>query len=138
MYLFSPNRFEGRCLYLDLDSLVTGSLDELVESKGIIHLRDWGWAKNDYGTGVMAFDGGEHGDIWREYSPIVPSIYRGDQDFVTALGGWEALPAPPVLCSYRYHCKGGVPEGCAVVSFHGEKDKPHLMPENHWTRRYWQ
>ena len=133
--LFRPGQFEGRVLYLDLDCVITGSLDELVERKGIIHLRDWGWTKNDYGSGVMVWDAGEHAEIWSRFTPDVPKQYRGDQDWLTHLGGWAALPAPPVLCSYRYHCKSGPPKGCAVVSFHGAP-KPHSITTG-WVPEYW-
>lgn len=136
-YYFSPGRFEDRVLALDLDTLITGPLDALVEHKGIIHLARWGWAKNDYGSGVMVFDAGEHEKVWKRYTAAVPHRFRGDQDWITWLGGWDALPDG--LCvSYRYHCKDGVPPGASVVCFHGEKDKPHLMPDEHWTRKYWQ
>lgn len=135
-YLFSPDRFEGRVLYLDLDSLITGPLDALTQTKGIIHLIEWGWARNCYGSGVMLWDAGEHREIWDRYTPEVPHCFEGDQMWLHKLGGWDALPKPPTLCSYRYHCKQGVPEGCVVASMHGP-DKPHLLPEDHWTRRYW-
>src|SRR5688500_17803184 len=36
--LFRPGLFTGRVLYLDLDSVITGLLDELVDIKGIVHL----------------------------------------------------------------------------------------------------
>lgn len=133
--LFEPARFKGRVLYLDLDCVITGPLDDLVERKGIIHLRDWGWTKNDYGSGVMVWDAGEHGEVWTRFSSDVPKRFRGDQDYMTALGGWDALPSPPMLSSYRYHCKDGVPEGCAVVSFHGAP-KPHEVTSG-WVPERW-
>lgn len=135
-FLFTPNRFDGRIVYFDLDTLIVGPLDALVATKGIIHLARWGWAKNDYGSGVMVWDTGEHSEIWSRYTPQVPHDFRGDQDYFTSLSGWPALP--DALCvSYRYHCKEGVPPGASVVCFHGPNDKPHLMPEGHWTREHW-
>lgn len=134
--LFRPGQFEGRVLYLDLDTVITGPLDELVERKGIIHLAKWGWAKNDYGSGVMVWDAGEHEEVWTRFAPDVPQRFRGDQDWLTSLGGWRALPDS--VRSFRYHCKEGPPPGCAVVAFHGANDKPHLLPAGHWALDYWQ
>lgn len=134
LYLFTADRFPGRVLYLDLDSLVTGPLDELVEHKGIIHLAQWGWRTPSYGSGVMVWDAGEHADAWKRYTPQVPFSFRGDQDWLTHLGGWEALP-DGVTRSYRYHCKEGVPDGCAVVCMHGP-DKPHAI-ETGWVPEMW-
>lgn len=135
VYCFTPHRFEGRVVFLDLDVLVTGSLDELAAHKGITHLGQWGWAKNDYGSAVMVWDAGEHPEVWAKYNVNVPHRFRGDQDYLTQLGGWEALPEG-MTRSYRYHCKDGVPGGCIVCCFHGP-DKPHLLADDHWTRRYW-
>lgn len=121
--LFRPGRFKGRVLYMDLDSVITGPLDELAESKGIIDLHDWGWKTHTYGSGVMVWDAGEHEEIFTLYSDEVPKHFNGDQDWITRLSGWKALPAQ--LCrSYRYHCMQAPPKGCVHVSFHG-RPRPH-------------
>lgn len=134
-YLFSPDRFEGRVLFTDLDNTIVGPLDDLVEHKGLIHLARWGWAKNDYSSCVMVWDGGQHGEIWSKYTLDVPRQFTGDQDWITHLGGWDALPDAPVR-SYRYHCGKGVPDGCAIVAMHG-RPKQSDLPEDHWMRSYW-
>jgi hypothetical protein len=132
--LFRPGRFRGRVLYLDLDNFIVGPLDDLIERKGIIHLGMWGWTKNDYGSGVMVWDAGEHGEIFTGFTSDVPRRLRGDQDWLTELGGWDALPFPTV-CSAKYHCKAGPPAGASVVCCHGPK-KPHLFEEG-WARSAW-
>jgi hypothetical protein len=132
--LFRPGALTGRILYLDLDTVVVGSLDPLFESKGILHLANWGWTKNDYGSGVMVWDAGEHEEVYSLYDKDVPSRFRGDQDWMTHLGGWEALP--PALCkSYRYHSKASPPEGASVVCFHGTP-KPHEIASG-WVPEAW-
>lgn len=135
--LFRPGLFAGRVLFLDLDTFLVGALDELARRTGIIHLGMWGWKKNDYGSGVMVWDAGEHAEIWERYSPQVPREYRGDQDWLTALGGWEALPFP-LVCSYKYHCNDGPPAGASVVCCHGPR-KPHteLGARFAWARAAW-
>ena len=133
--LFKPGAFEGRCLYLDLDTVITGSLDELVRHKGILHLNDWGWKKNDYGSGVMVWNAGEHAEIWERYNVDIPNRFRGDQDYLTSLGGWDVLPKG-LNVSYRYHAKDGPPAGAVTVSLHG-KPKPHELPADHWIHKFW-
>jgi len=132
--LFEPGRFTGRVFYSDLDACIVGPLDELVETKGIIDLHDWGWTTHTYGSGVMVFDAGEHSEIYENFTPDVPQRFRGDQDWVTALGGWTPLPAH--LCrSYRYHCTKAPPVGCVHVSMHGEP-KPHEIVDG-WVPSTW-
>jgi hypothetical protein len=133
--LFKPGLFQGRVLYVDLDTAITGSLDELVEHKGILHLKDWGWQKNDYGSGIMVWDAGEHVEIYNRFHAAIPEMFRGDQDYLTWLGGWDALP-PGLNVSYRYVAKDGPPAGAVTVSFHGHP-KPHELPTDHWVHGYW-
>lgn len=135
LWLFARGRFTGRVLYLDLDSVIVGPLDELAASKGIIDLRGWGWDRDVYGSGVMVWDAGEHEEVLSQYTPSVPQRFEGDQDWITSLGGWDALPAPLVR-SYRYHSVKAPPLGCSVVAFHG-RPKPHELLPLHWAREHW-
>ncbi len=132
--LFEPGLFEGRVMYTDLDAVVVGNLQPLAENKGIIHLRDWGWKEDVYGSGSMTWDAGEHREIWDDFGPQVMQSYRGDQDYLTALGGWRALPKG-LACSYRYVSKAAPPEGCRLVHFHG-KPKPHEVKTG-WVPAAW-
>lgn len=133
--LFQAGRFEGRVLFLDLDTIVTGPLDELVQHRGILHLADWGWKKISYGSGVMCWDAGEHAEIWDLFSLDVPGKFKGDQDWLTHLGGWDALPKG-LNVSYRYHAKAGPPPGAVTVSFHG-RPKCHEFAPDHWVSKAW-
>jgi hypothetical protein len=133
--LFKPGLFSGRVLYLDLDTLIVGSLDRLVLNKGILHLRYWGWRRNDYGSGVMVWDAGEHEEIFKLYDSTVPQRFKGDQDWIRHCGEWPALPTG-LNVSYRYHCKSGPDSGASTISFHGSP-KPHEFPAEHWVTRAW-
>lgn len=132
--LFEPGRFRGRVLYLDLDTVIVGDLARLVVHKGLLHLQDWGWTTPTYGSGVMVWDVGEHAEIFELYDKHVPARFRGDQDWLTALGGWDALPRE-LNYSYRYHAKRAVPDGAVTVSFHG-RPKPHEITDG-WVPQAW-
>lgn len=133
LYLFSPGRFSGRVLYLDLDTVITGPLDELVLHKGAVNLRDWGWNRDVSAGGTLLWDGGEHADLWAGAAQA-PKRYENDQEYITALGGWPRLPAHLVR-SYRYHSKAAPPPGCVAVGFHG-KPKPHELTAG-WVPAHW-
>ena len=132
--LFRPGRFNGRVVYVDLDSVVVGQLDELAECKGIVNLLDWGWREPTLCSSVMVWDAGEHADIFERFVPDVMHEFRGDQDWITHVGGWQALP--PHLCkSYRYHCTEAPPARCVHVSMHGTP-KPHEITAG-WVPNHW-
>lgn len=132
--LFEPGRFKGRVLYTDLDSVIVGGLDELADTKGIVDLADWGWTTHTLCSCVMVWDAGEHTEIFERFSADVPRKFRGDQDWITHLGGWQPLPAH--LCrSYRYESKAAPQPGCVHVSFHG-KPKPHEV-QSGWVPKLW-
>ncbi len=131
---FRPGRFSGRCIFLDLDTVICGPLDELASIKGTVHLTDWGWAKNMYGNAIMVWDAGEHEEVWKLYTPDVPRRFRGDADWMFELGGWPALPKG-LNVSYRYHAKVAPPAGAVTVSFHG-KPKCHEVLTG-WVPELW-
>jgi hypothetical protein len=132
--LFEPGRFTGRVLYLDLDSVVVGGLDELASTTGIIDLTDWGWPTRTYCSAVMSWDAGEHDDIYTRFDTRVMRGFRGDQDWITSLGGWKPLPAH-ICRSYRYVSVKAPPPYASVVQFHGEP-KPHQVVGG-WVAEHW-
>ena len=132
--LFQPGRFDGRVLYLDLDTVIVGPLEPVVERTGIVHLKDWGWKKNDYCSAVMVWDAGEHAEIYEHFTPAVMDQFRGDQDWLTHLGGWDAL-RKGLNVSYRYESRQAPPAGASTVSFHGTP-KPHEVTDG-WVPKVW-
>lgn len=148
VYLFSPDMpwAEGdRIAYFDLDSVITGRLEDLIQRKGII--RDWGWPV--FNSSVMVWDHGEHRQIWDDFRPEVihrPSellaavlpkgeVNGGDQEWIT-----QAAPDFPVLpddwcVSYRWQAQDEPPTAAKVVCFHG-LPKPHEVTDG-WVPQFW-
>lgn len=134
--LFRPGQFTGRVLYLDLDSVIVGSLDDLVQQKGAVHLADWGWKRNVHAGGTLVWDAEvEAPRIWDAFTANVPLRFENDQEWMTTLGVWDRLP-PHLVRSYRYHCKAGIPEGARVIAFHGVP-KPHELDQRCWVHDHW-
>jgi hypothetical protein len=133
--IFRPGRFTGRVLYLDLDSLIVGPLDALVEHKGAVHLKDWGWEKDIVFGGVWVFDAEVEGKkIWDAYTPKVAEQFADDQQWLTTLGVFDRLPKGAVV-SYRYHSKQGAPSGASVIAFHGAPKIAEV--KDNWVQEAW-
>jgi uncharacterized Rossmann fold enzyme len=153
VWLFSslmPWAHGERVVYLDLDVVITGSLEELVETKGIV--KDWLWPC--YNSSVMVWDHGEHPAIWSAFTPdimtrtpgpLVPAgvlprgeINGGDQEWISELAQagdrWDLL-RPDWCVNYRLSAQDWPPTGCKVVSFNG-KPKPHEITEG-WVTQAW-
>lgn len=127
--LFKPGQFEGRVLYLDLDVVVTGALDRLAETDGII--KDW--HVPGYNSSVMSWEAQTHSQAWSMFSREVMSDYRGDQDW---LNDTMKLPHfPDEWCISHIGCEQWPPAGAKVVCFHG-KLKPHMKPYP-WVSLLW-
>lgn len=125
----------GLHLYLDLDSVVVGPLEELL-SQQLSAPKNW--AQSGFGgiqSSVMSW-GGDYGWIADQFDaaqlrphPDHPhgrygdTDYWGDQGFLTAVCGEPGaglVRAMQGVFSYRYHCQhGGPPAGARVVQFHG-------------------
>ena len=152
-------RLDGPVLYLDLDVVITGSLDELIaadcqpfdpaafgisEQLGKTNLlvapRDF-MNKRELNSSVLFFNDCSHlYDQFAEDPDRHMSRFRGDQNFITDRC-WDALTFPPGLCvSYRRHCRtklgvGQLPKGARVVCFHGAPKPPDV--DDPWVKEYW-
>lgn len=145
-----PWNVGDRCVYFDLDSVIVGRLEDLVETPGII--KDWNWP--GYNSSVMVWDHGQRPEIWtkltqaiieRAPGPIVPAELLasgmhngGDQEHITecAMKGepWPIL-RPDWCVHYRLHAEGWPTDGAKVVCFPGSP-KPHEVTDG-WVPNVW-
>jgi len=131
----------GLCLYLDLDTVVTGSLDELF-SVPLSMPRNWGqsghggcqssvmsWAKN-YPQLYETFNVDELEAPARGNCGAYRGLW-GDQEYITELfgePGTGTVAEMTGIYSYKYHCRQALPDDARVVCFHGEP-KPGQVSE---------
>lgn len=92
--LFNPKRFTGRVLYLDLDTLVVGSLDEVVDYPSRFALLPHGGTFSGvykgkarrivpkFNSSVMVWDAGVNSALYTEWAPMMAEEFHGDQDFI--------------------------------------------------------
>lgn len=123
--LFTPGRFDGRVLYLDLDVTITGSLDDLADYPApFVAIKDW-W-RAGLNSSVMAWDAGVADHIHQGFSPETMEWFPGDQDYITTkMRGCATFP-PSWVPSYKHNKRGllpGVaptyPVDMRVCVFHG-------------------
>jgi hypothetical protein len=119
-----------RIAFFDLDCAVTGRLEDLVQTPGI--LRDW--HTGALGSAVMVWDHGEHRRIWTEFDLTTAQGFGGDQDWMTHIDpDWTIWPSEWCV-SYKTHAKAWPPQGAKVVCMHG-KPKPHEC--GGWVANVW-
>jgi hypothetical protein len=131
--LFEPGRFTGRCLFFDLDTIITGCLNDLADYSGEFAMLSDFYRPQHLASGVMAWDAEAAGDIftrWRDFG-MPQSDRRGD-------GGWigDMRPNanrlqnlfPGQLVSFKANCREGAPDGARVVCFHG-LPRPHQLSD---------
>lgn len=134
LYLFKEGLFAAgeRVVYLDLDTVITGPLDEITGYGGeFATLRDF--YHDRLGPGVMLWKGGFGADIWASYEAagFPTDLPLGDLDWINRHFAERGLKAdilqelfPGKFCSYKVHARHGIPEGTSVVCFHG-LPRPH-------------
>lgn len=148
--LFRPGVVSGPTLYLDLDTMIVGPIDQLAcfpYEFAIMRNLNAAWMP---GSAVMWFarhapvrvyetfkENPEH--YISQYSDRSQGTYLGDQAFI-----WDVMDrrvnyltdkVPGLIRSYRRHCAAGVPQGCSVVAFGGDK-KPNTV-QDQWVREAW-
>lgn len=157
--LFRPGLFFGLNLYLDLDIVITDSIDDMVrenQSAHCVHAPDdfsYSLVTPKQGIGdaqqkllggvgtvnssvMIWYDGAGH-QVWDEFKPEKMDEVHGDQNWITqAL--WPhslKLMTPGHICSYKYHVQRGV-KPSPIVVFHGEP-KVTGLPKNDPLRQAW-
>lgn len=140
----------GMNLYLDLDVVVTGSLDGLLSKRLSMPAN---WAQSGHGgcqSSVMSW-GLDYSYIPAAFDPKLLSQPEmgnygwygatklwGDQEFITDLVGTpghkKTVKAMSGVYSYKYHCRGkSLPGDAAVVCFHGTPKPADVNDE--WVRK---
>lgn len=137
--------FDGEALYLDLDVIVSGSLDPFVAQLRSDPSRIW--ARDDWSYPVTQPRHGREATInssvmlWRGRrdmtgaDALIP-VTHGDQGIITQLfwpDGIGLLPGDWVR-SFKYDVMRGRPPGPVTV-FHGDP-KPHIVTDR-WVAECW-
>lgn len=138
----------GTTLFLDLDIVITDSLDPFFEFPGefcIIH--NWTHPHRIVGnSSVFRFEIGAHQDVLRQYlekpTQHWVDLYRNEQTFLSHMLGPERLTYwPSEWCvSFKKHClpggpfglwnwfrTAGLPHGARIVAFHGSPKPDEAM-----------
>lgn len=129
LYLFKEGVFKKgeRILYIDLDTLIVGGLDDICKYNGeFAILRDF-YRPHGLGSGLMAWRGGFGKEIWGSFEKAgYPDIPGGDQAWIE-----RCLPKAdllqdlyPGIYSFKAHCQPDPPKGAKIICFHGQP-KPH-------------
>lgn len=138
-WLFPPGE---RVLFLDLDSVICGRIDELAAYDGpFATLRDF-YRPDGLQSAVMAWKAGETSDIWRSYEAqgCPQDDPCGDQAWIerdhleTAVRLQDELPG--LFVSYKAdNLQNHPPAKASVVVFHGKPRPSDVMTG--WVPQVW-
>lgn len=159
-------RLRGPLLYLDLDTIIAGSLDPLV-SWAALHTDDLmmlrGFYRRDCCSGVLVW-GGSVGWIFELFERDVANatflfrsgamrmrnrrgLFRGDQEWLSKVlkdrvdspRVFMAQDVLPGVYSYKVHIKdsGRLPDDARMICFHGHPRPHEVSPVPPWMRAHW-
>jgi len=161
----SANKPADRMIYFDLDTIITGNIDWLLEDKSwFMGIEDVGsvnaWQphlKNVLQSGVMSWDFNPVSFIWSEfimrYDGIVDS-FRGDGEYLSSIiNPYQRVllqqKYPGKLKSYKYQVYPSRPNSeTSIVVFHGRPSIEQAFTEQivtplqtyepqEWIKDYW-
>lgn len=144
LYLFASEAFEPgeRVLYFDLDTAITGPLDEIAAYDGPFAILRDAYRPTDWQSSVMAWTAGQQVAVWERWQAEGrPEYPGGDQHWIEcvlrereqSVQLWQDL-FPGRFRSYKVECQEFVPEGTSVVFFHGIP-RPHQC--GGWVKDVW-
>lgn len=147
LYFFKRGLFQDgeRVIFLDLDTVIVGSLDEIAKYDGqFATLTDF-YSPERVGPAVMMWKAGDYSaSIWEEWvSEGKPRNDMGDLWWLNNLDQGRFANRcdrlqklfPGVFVSYKGNCRQGLPEGAKVVCFHGHP-RPHEVTDE-WVSAAW-
>lgn len=136
-----------KILFLDLDVVITGSLDPVLQlDSDFALIRDFPASSleagkshgNDGNTSAVLLKVGSHAEIWETYEKAghPMDVNSGDQEWINRKFPHSFDLIPEALAqSYRLNnLDKRFPSGCSIVMFHGEP-KPHEC--GGWVSEYW-
>jgi hypothetical protein len=135
-----------RVLYIDLDSIVVGSLAPLLDLPASLalvpdegsqfHTKDSGLKLiKRFNGSVMAFDAGVHGDLWTRYTEKLTREYWSDQDVI---GLWKPDAATFPIAWVPRLSKMTAPPGPEAAIVLAKKPKPHIAAQTTpWVKAAW-
>lgn len=131
MDLLNPE-LPGDFLFMDLDTVITGPLDDILAVRKLTLLRDFyrdgKKLKEGLGGGLMYLPDEVRKpvwDFWMTHPQLHMKMYcRGDQFlferfWLNTADRWQSI-LPGQVVSYKVHCAKGVPPEARIVCFHGQ------------------
>ncbi len=138
----ADNGLTGTCLFLDLDIVITSSLDPFFSHDGEFCIIK-NWTHDDRRVGnssVMRFVAGQHAHIFEKFArnpDHFANYFRNEQIFLSDEMDREGQVSwwPKDWCkSYKKHCvqrgvvrlfkEPVIPSQCRIVVFHGQPNPP--------------
>lgn len=165
MQLFNNKTFKGTLYYFDLDVIIWGNLDWMLnlDPKRFWAIRDfrylWRKHKWQFNSSIMKVNTGAYHHLWKKFLDSKDHWmrqYHGDQDFLNKEvepNDKDYLPTDKIK-SYRWEvCKGGIDfttraypnagkprdhilNPCSVIVFHG-KPNPHEVKDDPEILKKW-
>jgi hypothetical protein len=145
MELFRPD-LRGDILFLDIDTVLVGPLDDIAKQTKLTMLRDFyrdgGKRPEGLGSGFMLLTEAARAEPWDYFSKhptvCVQTYPRGDQHllekyYMSRAQRWQDV-VPGQVVSWKVHCGGGnvfkqpvIPADARVICFHGQP-RPWNVP----------
>lgn len=128
MEIFQP-WLNGDILYFDLDTMITGNLDQIASVGKLTAVSDF-YRPGRLQSCMMFIPWEFRAEVWKRFTADPIAHMRrigsgGDQDFLEEIWGdkvaWWQDEVPGQVCSYKVNVRDkGVPEDARVVCFHGQ------------------
>lgn len=140
MELFRPD-IEGDLLFMDLDTIIVGPLDEIAATTKLTVLRDF-YRPHALASGIMFIPEKDRAGIWtawmRDPESVIAYQRHGDQGFLERFwhdeaDRWQDV-LPGKLVSYKADVRKHdevVPKDARIIAFHG-KPRPWDLSKEHF------
>ena len=138
--LFKSGVFDDgdRILYLDLDTVITGPLDEIAAYDGPFAILRDVYRPNGLQSSVMLWEAGRYDYVWEGFEAFkFPHLAHGDQEWIERSVEYPVIlqqQFPGKFVSFKRDARFGIPPESSICFFHGSP-RPHEA--RGWVEHVW-
>lgn len=161
IWLFSddlPFNQGDRILFLDLDTIVTGNIDYILDHqcpRNLTGLKNF-YRPDRFASGMLMWRYGSQTHIWTEFAQNPARAQQlspdGDQQWTErqalAYDRWQDVYPDAGIYSYKQSCSRALPDNATIVCYHGTpsivqsftetvKNYDGVWPPADWPEQYW-
>jgi len=133
-----------RIIAIDLDCVITGNIDHILDRKEEFVIHKYGSPKRDqrYNGSMFLMNAGAREIVWKTFGNHAPAVIKASNNIVGSDQAWIRLVLGPNEARFTeddgcYEISRGLPKNASMIFFSGPRDPMTESLKHPWIKDYW-